>query len=61
MGRKHGLSEINTLKRIQDMLKIPPPPPDIQGKVVWYQWSKQFHPTIKEVINEMKDKQEPND
>lgn len=62
LGRQTGASEIDILKKIQDMLKTPSPPPDVQGKVVWYQfpWSNPG-PTIKEVINEMKDKQKPKD
>uniref|UniRef100_A0A1X7TIU3 Uncharacterized protein n=1 Tax=Amphimedon queenslandica TaxID=400682 RepID=A0A1X7TIU3_AMPQE len=62
MGRKQCLSQTETMKIIQNMLKTPAPLPEVKGKVVWYQYPwTEGGPQLSEVINEMKDQQQSGD
>ena len=64
MGQQRGLSKIEIMNRMADMLKTPSPPSEAKrgGKVVWYQypWTEKG-PTVKEAMDNVKDWQEKGD
>ena len=65
MGQQRGLSKIEIMNRMADMLKTPSPPSEAKrgGKVVWYQypWTEKGGPSVQEAMNNVNDWQEKGD